>query len=184
MVSRSRAELETFEASIRQAPRESGPLVYLVRRPAVDEREVLVEGHLDLALGLIGDNWSARTSSRTADGSPHPDMQLNVMNARAIAAVAGDESRWQLAGDQLFVDLDLSIENLPAGSRLALGDAVIEVTSQPHTGCGKFAQRFGSDALRWVNSPVGKELRLRGLNAKVVRPGRIRVGDEVRKVES
>lgn len=184
MTVRSQIELEAFEDHIRQAPRESGPLVHLVRRPAVDEREVLAVGHLDLAVGLVGDTWSSRTSSRTSDGSPHPDMQLNVMSARAIAAVAGDESRWQLAGDQLFVDLDLSPANLPVGTQLALGEAVIEVTSQPHTGCGKFAQRFGPDALRWVNSPVGKELRLRGINAKVVRPGRIRVGDEVRKVEA
>lgn len=179
---RSLAQLEAGLDEIRRSPRDQGRLVHLVRRPAVDEREVLEEGELDLAVGLVGDSWKQRPSSRTSDGTPHPDMQLNVMNARAVAVIAGSEERWQLAGDQLFVDLDLSPENLPVGTRLSLGEAVIEVTSQPHTGCAKFAERFGLEALRWVNSPVGKELRLRGLNAKVVEPGRIRPGDTVRKV--
>jgi MOSC domain-containing protein YiiM len=116
------------------------------------------------------------------DGSAHPDMQLNVMNSRAIALIAQDKSRWPLAGDQLFVDLDLSAENLPAGTMLALGSAVIEVTNQPHTGCQKFVTRFGVDALKFVNSPERRALRLRGINAKVVRPGTIRVGDRIAKV--
>ena len=143
----------------------------IVRRPKVNAREVLEEGHLDPACGLVGDTWETR-------GSPaHPDNQLNIMNARAIALVAQSPDRWALAGDQLFIDLDLSADNLPPGSCFALGSAVIEVTEQPHTGCGKFAARFGMDAVKFVNSPEGKQLRLRGLNAKVVVPGVIRVGD-------
>ena len=122
-----------------------------------------------------------RGSSRTDDGSSHPDMQLNIMNARVVALVAQDKSRWPLAGDQLFIDLDLSDANLPPGTRLAIGSAVIEITAQPHTGCGKFVERFGLDAMEFVNSPVGKELHLRGVNAKVVRPGVIRVGDVATK---
>ena len=133
--------------------------------------------------GLVGDNWKVRGSSRTLDGSSHPDMQLNIMNARVIALVAQEKERWQLAGDQLFIDLDLSIDNVPPGTKLSLGSAVIEVTDQPHTGCKKFLARFGKDALQFISSPVGKHLQLRGINAKVVQPGTIRVGDVVRKLQ-
>jgi hypothetical protein len=176
------AELEDGLDTIRQSPKDAGVLALIVRRPAVGEREVLEEGVLDLAEGLVGDTWRERSSSRTADGSPHPDMQLNIMNTRVIALLAQAKDRWRLAGDQLFIDLDLSKENLPPGTRLALGSSVIEVTAQPHTGCQKFAARFGLDALKWVSSPVGKELQLRGINARVVQAGVIRVGDVARKV--
>jgi hypothetical protein len=175
------AELEAGLELIRRSPTDNGVLALIVRRPDVDQREVLEEGRLDLEHGLLGDNWGTRGSNRTADGSSHPDMQLNIMNARVIALLAQETERWQLAGDQLFLDLDLSVENLPAGTRLALGTAVIEVTPQPHNGCAKFAARFGVEALKFVNSPVGKQLRLRGLNAKVVQPGVIRLGDVARK---
>jgi MOSC domain-containing protein YiiM len=169
---------------IRSAPADFGRVELIVRRPAVDEREILDEAKLTDAEGLEGDTWNARSSSRTPDGSPHPDMQLNVINARLSALVARSLDRRALAGDQLHLDLDLSHANLPAGTRLALGSAVIEVTEQPHTGCAKFSARFGKDALRFVNSPEGKELRLRGLNARVVVPGVVRAGDVVRKLPS
>lgn len=175
-------ELEAGLDEIRRSPKDEGVLELIVRRPLVDAREVLEEGELNLAEGLAGDSWSVRSSSRTADASPHPDMQLNIMNARAVALVAQGRERWPLAGDQLYIDMDLSDENLPAGTRLALGTAVIEVTAQPHTGCNKFVSRFGPDAMRFVNSPVGRQLRLRGINAKVVQPGVIRAGQTVRKV--
>ena len=178
----TREELEAGLDEIRRAPADGGILRMIVRRPEVDAREVLDEGRLDLVEGLAGDSWIRRRSSRTPDGSPHPDMQLNVMNVRVAALVAGDERRWALAGDQLYVDLDLSTANLPAGTRLAIGTAVIEVTPQPHTGCAKFVSRFGLDAMKFVNSRVGRELCLRGINAKVVEPGTIRVGDVVRKL--
>ena len=176
------AELEASLEEIRQSPRDNGTLTLIVRRPAVDQRESLTVGDLDRTVGLIGDTWATRGSSRTADGTAHPDMQLNIINARLIAAIAPDATRRPLAGDQLHVDLDLSEENLPPGTRLAIGSAIIEVTAQPHTGCNKFKARFGIDALKFVNSPVGKELHLRGINAKVVQSGEIRVGDAVRKV--
>lgn len=156
----------------------------IVRRPAVDAREVLEEGELNADEGLSGDTWRMRSSSRSGDGRAHPDMQLNVMSARAAALVAQSDDRWALAGDQLFVDLDLSAANLPAGTRLAVGEAVIEVTAQPHTGCRKFVDRFGLDAMKFVNSPVGRELNLRGINAKVVQAGIVRVGDTVRKIST
>lgn len=175
-------ELEAGLDDIRRAPKDEGTLELIVRRPRVDAREVLTEGELHLSEGLVGDSWISRSSSRTSDGSPHPDMQLNVMNARVIALVAGDKDRWQLAGDQLYIDLDLSAENLPAGTQLSLGSAIIEVSPQPHTGCHKFVSRFGLDAVKFVNSAVGKELHLRGINAKVIQSGTIRVGDVVRKI--
>ena len=175
-------ELEAGLDDIRRAPKDEGILRLIVRRPRVDEREVLTEGELHISEGLIGDSWITRQSSRTPDGSPHPDMQLNIMSSRVISLVAGEPDRWQLAGDQLYIDLDLSAENLPPGSQLSLGSAVIQVSPQPHTGCHKFVSRFGLDAVKFVNSALGRELHLRGINAKVVQSGIIRVGDVVRKI--
>jgi hypothetical protein len=167
---------------IRQSPKDSGTLELIVRRPAEDQREILHEAELDLTTGLIGDTWQFRSSSRTLDNSAHPDMQLNIMNARAIQLVAQCKDRWNLAGDQLYVDLDLSDENLPPDTQLSVGSAIIQVTNQPHTGCKKFVARFGLDAMTFVNSEIGKKLRLRGINAKVLQAGKIQVGDQVRKL--
>jgi len=175
-------ELEAGLDHIRRSPKDEGPLLLIVRRPRVDVREVLTEGALDLTDGLVGDSWKFRGSSKTANGGPHPDMQINVMNARAAALVAQGKDRWQLAGDQLFLDLDLGKENLPAGTRLAIGSAMIEVTPPPHTGCRKFVSRFGLEAMKFVNSEVGRQLCLRGINAKVIQSGIIRVGDVVKKI--
>jgi hypothetical protein len=184
MQHRTTAELEAALGDIRAAPKGVGVVDLVVARPAEGEREVLAEGALDISIGLVGDNWGTRSSSRTPDGGAHPEMQLNVIGSRLSRFVAVDPERRMLAGDQLHVDLDLSEENLPPGTRLALGTAVIEVTAQPHTGCAKFVERFGGDAMRFVNSPVGRQLRLRGLNAKVVVAGTVRPGDEVRKVSA
>lgn len=174
-------ELEGGIAEVCRSPNDHGELKLIVRRPAEGQREVLREGHLDLAVGLLGDNWKTRGSSKTADGSAHPDKQITITNARMIALVAREMERWPLAGDQLFVDLDLSASNLPPGTQLAIGFAVIEVTPPPHTGCKKFAARFGEDAVKFMSLPDKKEMHLRGVNAKVVQPGAIRVGDVVRK---
>lgn len=169
--------------SILDAPHDNGRLEMIVRRPAVNARELLDTATLDVVQGLVGDTWKDRRSSRTIDGTPHPDMQLTLMGVRVISLLARERERWPLAGDQLFVDLDLSAANLPAGTRLAIGDAVVEVTPQPHTGCGKFIERFGVDAMKFVNSPEGRALNLRGVNAKVVEGGVVRLGDTVRKLE-
>ena len=176
------AELEAGLDEIRRSPKDEGILQMIVCRPRINEREVLVEGKLNPLEGLIGDSWMTRRSSRTADGSAHPEMQLNVMNSRVIALVARSKDRWPLAGDQLYLDLDLSKDNLPAGTRLALGAAVIEVTAQPHTGCKKFVERFGAEAMKFVNSEIGRQLCLRGINAKVVEPGVIRIGQTAKKL--
>lgn len=179
---RTPEELEATLDQIRQAPANHGTLELIVRRPAVNEREVLATGQLNLEEGLEGDNWKQRGNPRTPDGRAHPDTQLNIMNARAAAAVAGPIDRWALAGDQLYIDLDISPETLPPGTRLALGEAVIEVTAEPHTGCGKFAARFGRHALKFVNSPAGRALNLRGINARVVHPGPIHQGDSITRL--
>lgn len=179
---RSAEELDAFIDQLRAAPADAGTLELVVRRPAVGEREVLDEAALSLDEGLVGDTWRTRGSKRTKDGSSHPDMQLNVMSARLVSFLAVEPERRALAGDQLYVDLDLSHENLPAGTRLAIGEAVIEVTAEPHLGCGKFMDRFGEPAMRFVNSRIGREMRLRGLNARVVVPGIVRRGDAVTKL--
>jgi hypothetical protein len=172
-------ELEANLGLISRSPVDSGRLDLIVRRPAVDEREVLAEGILDLRLGLVGDTWSSRSSSGTSGGSLNTDRQLTLMNSRVIALLAQTRERWPLAGDQLFIDLNLSASALPPGIRLKIGMAIVEITAKPHTGCAKFAERFGPDALLFVNAPTHQELRLRGVNARVIQPGVIRTGDPV-----
>jgi len=172
-------------ATIRGAPAEAGTVELIVRRPAEDEREILEEGLLTVEDGLAGDDWRTRGSRSTPDGAADPDRQLTLMGSRVVDLLAGsDRGAWALAGDQLYVDLDLGVANLPAGTRLAIGSAVIEVTEPAHTGCAKFSARFGSEALRFVNSPDGRALRLRGLNARVVRSGTVRRGDPIRRLSS
>ena len=174
-------ELEAGLDYIRRSPKDAGTIELIVRRPDVDRREVIDEGTLDPAAGLVGDSWKKRASSRTPDGSPHPDRQITLMNSRAADVIASGVHRWPLAGDQLFVDLDLGYENLPPGTELCVGSAILVVTAPPHTGCSKFAARFGTDALKFVNSPEGRRLNLRGINAKVIRSGYIRKGDSVHR---
>lgn len=165
-----------------ESPADQGVLEMVVRRPAEGEREVLDVAELNLDEGVAGDNWNQRFNRRTDDGSPHPDMQLNIMNARVTQLVAQARERWALAGDQLYVDFDITSANVPPGTRLGIGSAVVEVTDMPHTGCAKFTRRFGLDAHRFVNAPEHRELHLRGINAKVVQPGTIRTGDSITKL--
>lgn len=177
-------ELEAGLGNVRRSPKNAGELAMIVRRPGTDEREVLEVGELNAEEGLVGDNWRARVGYRDGKEPLPVDTQLTIMNARTIALLAQEKERWPLAGDQLYVDLDLSVDNLPPGIQLALGTAVIEISEVPHTGCKKFASRFGLDATRVVSSPEGKQLRLRGIYAKVVQRGVIRVGDVVTKKET
>jgi len=175
-------ELAAGMAAVRAAPRNAGTVEMIVRRSAVDAREVLAEGRLTPEDGLVGDGWRARGSRSTPDGAADPDRQVTVMSSRYVDLLAGgDRSAWPLAGDQLYVDLDLSEASLPAGTRLAIGTALVEVTEPPHTGCAKFSARFGSEALRLANSPEGRALRLRGLHVRVLEAGVVRAGDEIRR---
>lgn len=176
------AELQTGLPSIADAPRDSGVVRGIVIRPASDERLSLARCEFSLAGGAHGDAWARGCWKALPDGRPHPDVQVAIMNSRAIALIAGNVDRWPLAGDNLFADLDLSRDNLVAGQQLAIGTVVLEITSVPHNGCSKFSQRFGVDALQFVNSDTGKRLRLRGIYARVVQDGAISVGDEIRKV--
>lgn len=176
---RDLADLEASLADVRAAPDDHGPIELIARRPAPDQRETVETAELDTTVGLVGDRWPTKPSKKT--GKPNPEAQLTLMNVRAVRALA-EPARWSLAGDQLYVDLDLSATNLPPGTRLAIGDAIIEVSAHPHTGCDVFTARFGSDATKWVNSPAGRELNVRGINAKVIRGGTIKRGDRIRKL--
>ena len=173
----SRERLEAGLGRIRDSPWDAGQVVLVVRRPAVGVRELPGEAMLDLVAGLAGDNWLARGSTGMPDGSADPQRQVTVMNARVAELVAGETDRMALSGDQIYVDFDLSVDNLPAGSLLAVGRAVLEVSEAPHLGCAKFVERFGTEAMRFVNSRVGRQLRLRGMNTRVVQPGIVRPGD-------
>lgn len=181
MRARSIEELEAGLDVIRDSPSDIGTLAMIVRRPAEDEREVLEVGELSEAEGLVGDAWSPKAAASTDDGSPNFDTQVAIINSRLVELVAQSRDRWPLAGDQLVIDMDLSSENLPAGTLLTIGEAVLEVTPQPHTGCQKFSSRYGADALRFVSTREGRSMRLRGMYARVRVPGTIRPGDEVRK---
>ena len=177
----SRERLEAGLGQVRESPHDGGRVVLIVRRPAVGQRDVPAAALLDPAAGLDGDNWLTRGSTRTPDGSADPGRQITVMNARVAELVAGGTERMPLCGDQLYVDLDLSVDNLPPGSMLAVGRAVLRVSEAPHLGCAKFVERFGGEAMRFVNSRRGRQLRLRGMNTRIVVPGTVRVGDVAAK---
>ena len=176
---RSLEDLRSGLDEIRSAPLGDGVVRLIVRRPAEDERESIDEGLLDVDEGLVGDTWKARGNQHTPDGAADPQAQLTLVNARAAAVIFGDPERWAPAGDQFYVDLDISVANLPPGTRVRIGEAEIEISAKPHTGCAKYAARFGRDALSFVSSPEGRGLRLRGVNARVISGGSVRVGDRI-----
>ena len=175
------AELESGLPEIRQSPNNDGELQLISRRPAIGERDLIETGELDTTQGLVGDDWSTRGQHQTPPRDPKPHAQLTLMNARAAQLVSGSKERWALAGDQLYVDFDIGRDNLPIGSRVQIGDAIVEVTAEPHPGCKKFVERFGMDAMTFVNSEEGKQMCLRGINTKIVQSGAIRVGDKINK---
>ena len=182
VVIRALQEMESHLDAIQQSPSEQGTVSMIVSRPKTGERMIMKSCELHLERGLIGDNWLTRGDKHTAGGVSDPGRQLTIMNCRAIRAITDNESRWPEAGDQLYVDFDLSAGNIPPGSRLAIGTAEVEVTELPHLGCAKFGARFGRDANMFVNSDRGKALNLRGINARVVKPGAVAAGDVIRKV--
>lgn len=170
------AELEAGLPLVTGSPSESGTVELIVRRPAEGQRETLADAEITLEEGLVGDNWRSRGSE------PNLEAQLTLMNSRYVNLISGDRDRWPLAGDQIYVDFDLGVENLPPGTKLGVGSAVVVISSTPHTGCAKFRERFGRDALRFANSEVGKAMRLRGVNTRVVQPGSVQTGDVVKKL--
>lgn len=176
---RTTAELESLLEGILGAPNDGGPIEMIVRRPGENEREVVKSAELTPDGGLVGDDWINRVDD---NGEPHHAAQLTLMNARVAGAVAVTRERWPLAGDQIYVDMDISETNLPPGSRIRIGEAVVEISRVPHTGCAKFAGRFGSEALRFANVGPGRENRFRGVNAFVVEGGTFAVGDKITKL--
>jgi MOSC domain-containing protein YiiM len=175
-------ELRDGLGEIQRSPKNRGALRAIVIRPETDARSALQQCELSPELGVHGDNWAKGCWMSLPDGRPHPDVQVTIMNARAIALIAQDEALWPLAGDNLLVDLDLSTDNLPPGTRLSVGTARLEITAVPHKGCSKFAARYGVDATRFVNSRDGLRLHLRGIYARIVERGLITVGDTVEKL--
>ena len=178
----STPDLEAGLEQIRNSPKNQSVLDMIVSRPEEDAREIMKLADLDVVVGLVGDTWQDRPSARSGDGKAHPDMQITLMNSRVADLVAQSKERWPLSGDQLFADLDLSKTNVPPGTRISVGKAVLEATDQPHTGCKKFASRFGVDALKFISSPATEVLQLRGINLKVVEGGEIKPGDIVKKL--
>jgi MOSC domain-containing protein YiiM len=177
-------EIETAVNDLGPSPRDIGTVELISIRPASNERHVVDQVEISLVDGVVGDNWRARGSKGTPDGSANPEAQITLMNSRVIQALAGVQDGWAIAGDQLFVDFDLSDDNLPAGQRIAIGTAVLEISALPHTGCAKFTERFGSGAIHYVNSPEGRANRRRGVNARVIQPGVVRRGDTVQKIDA
>ena len=182
MYERTPDVLDGGMADIQRSPGDNGRLELIARRPAVGQREVLDEATLDIDLGLVGDGWASLGSPRTPDGSADREAQVTLMNSRVAALLTGGPDGWQVAGDQLYVDLDLSMDNLPPGTRLGIGSVVLEVSAVPHTGCSQFSARFGIEALKFVSTPSGKQLRLRGVNTRIIEGGTIRTGDVVAKI--
>lgn len=170
----TKEEIKNGMAQVIESPKDKGVLELIVRRPQENGREVLETGELDTEKGLVGDVWLEE------DGDH--ETQIAMINSRIIDLLAQDKERWKLAGDQLYIDLDLSDENLPHGAQLEIGSAILQVTPEPHNGCKKFVERFGLDAMKFVNSKVGKQFHLRGIYAKVIQSGTIRQGDAVKKV--
>jgi hypothetical protein len=167
------------------SPKSIGSVELICIRPKEGERIELESVEVNEDVGVMGDNWELRGSRHTKDGTAHPEMQITFMNSRIINLIAGDVKYWHLAGDQFFVDFDLTRENLPVGSRIQIGEtAIFEITQMPHNGCHKFSKRYGSDATKFVNNLEGKELRRRGVNAKVVQAGLIKIGDRITKISS
>lgn len=175
-------EIESRLENIKQSPKDAGVIVLLVCRPATDERQIITKAKLELQNGLEGDNWKTRGSKSTPDKSADPEAQITLMNSRVIDLLTEHQNDWQLAGDQIFVDFDLSLDHLPPHSKIQVGSAILEISAKPHTGCKKFSDRFGIQALEFISTPQGKSLRMRGVNARVIQAGEIHVGDVVRKV--
>lgn len=178
----SMEQLKAGLPDILQSPADNGKVEAVVVRPQSNERIDVETCQVSLAGGLEGDHWAKGCWKMTEDGSPHPDVQICIMNSRCINLIAGERANWPAAGDNLFVDLDLTPENLPPGQRLQVGSTVIEITDTPHKGCAKFVERYGRDATAFVNVGDGDKYKLRGIYARVVQDGAINVGDTLTKI--
>ncbi|MEM7334639.1 MAG: MOSC domain-containing protein [Chloroflexota bacterium] len=167
---------------ILESPKNNGRIDLITIRPATNERVLKDEVEISIENGVEGDNWKTRGSNSMPDKSSNPEAKITIMNSRVIKHITQSDSGWEWAGDQFFVEMDLSEENLPAGQQLQLGTAVLEVSAVPHTGCAKFVARFGKDAHKFVNNQYGRSQRFRGVNLKVIKGGTVKVGDTAQKI--
>lgn len=170
-------ELEYNLPYILSSPKDEGRIENIIVRRKKNERELRKEVFLSQERGVEGDRWFDLSK-----GEPDPRRQLTIINSRLIKLLAQNDERMQLAGDNLITDLDLSESNLPVGQRLTIGDVMVEIADVPHTGCSKFAERFGKDAVEFINAPERSSLRLRGVYAKFLNSGLIHVGDIIKKI--
>ena len=171
----SSADLDARLRALPGAPKDAGRLALIVCRSSEGVRETPERVHLSAEEGVPGDGWGRRTPRR-------PEAQLAVMR-RDVAELIANGQPLTTFGDNLFVELDISAANLPVGSRLRMGGAIVEVTPLPHDGCGKFKGRFGSDALRFVNAKPTRDQNLRGIYWRVVESGEVAVGAPIQVLE-
>ena len=179
----STVDLDSSLEFIKQSPKHEGVIELIVCRPQTNARQELTEAELTIHEGLVGDIWRTMLD-KGINKYVNPDTQLALINSRVISAITQNKNNWKLAGDQFYVDFDLGKDNLPVGARLKIGSAIIEVTKEPHLACSKFSKRFGKDAVRFVNSSMGKSLNLRGIYARVISPGKVELGSCIKKLEA
>lgn len=175
-------EIDQRLSSVLDSPKDQGTVEMIVVRPFKNQRKTLIHVLFSPEAGVTGDNWKTQCWKKLNDGQSDPDVQVAIMNARMIDMLTDDKAHWPLAGDQLFVDFDLSVTNLSPGDQLQIGDAVLQITAEPHRGCSKFKQRFGELAMHCVNSAQGDAHRLRGIYAKIISAGNVSVGDVIHKI--
>ncbi len=171
-----------LDAMLAAAPKDNGTLDLIVMRPDHDLRVLPQSFEVRGDDGLPGDHWKRGTGYALEDGTGDPDAQICMMMSGCIRAIAGDKANWPPAGDNFFIDMDLTPANMPPGTRFAIGSAEFVVTGIPHNGCQSFIDRYGRDACLFVNTGEGKAHRLRGIYARVTRDGTVSVGDTVRKL--
>ena len=175
--------LEAGLEHIRNSPTDNGLLHMIVVRPEKKQRSTPEHCLLSSKGGAEGDHWAKGCWKSLPDGSPDPDVQITIMNSRCLELISSSPSQWPLAGDNLIADLDLGVHNLKPGQKLSVGTTILEITAVPHTGCDNFKVRFGLDSLKFVSTKAGKELRLRGIYARIIQDGEIRIGDRLKKVD-
>ena len=183
------ARFATFEllsarrSWVLDAPKDNAPILTLCVRPAEGERRFVQTMQLDPERGVVGDRWLTKTWMRLSDGRPDPRIQVCIMGSRLLELVRREGADSMYPGDNVIADMDFSEANLPVGQHLQLGTAIIEVSDVFNSACSKWQQRYGADALTWINLPENKPHRLRGILARVVRAGEVHLTDSIRKCE-
>lgn len=178
----TRAELAAALPQVTAGPKDHGELKAIFVRPGPGQRLDVSSVAISSAGGLEGDHWAKGCWKSLPDGSPDPDVQVFIMNARFLDLIAQERSHWASCGNSFVADMDLGADNLPVGTRLKAGSAELEITAVPGTGCEAFIEWYGRDACVFVNTGEGKKNRLRGVYARVVKDGVVRIGDTLTKI--